>query len=200
MEAEILMKAGDQELEGLLEINSREKGVVITHPHPLYGGDMFSPVVEAIRVSYRETGYTTLRFNFRGVGNSGGKHDEGIGEQEDVRSALAYLRAQEIKSLDLAGYSFGTYVNAEAVRNGAVAEGMLMVSPPVAFVKFSEPLQLPHLHLVVTGSRDEYAPPALLSEILPRWSPEARLAVIKGADHFYGGYMAELQSLLLAEL
>jgi uncharacterized protein len=196
MEERIFFISGSLTIEGLLEINSRDKAVVITHPHPLYGGNMDNPVVDIIRNAYRSKGYTTLRFNFRGVGESGGTYDSGIGEQEDVCSAISYLKEKDITSIDLAGYSFGTYVNAGAVLKGAVTERMVMVSPPVAMMKFSESFTLSCPSIVITGSRDEIAPAGLLTKMLPRWNPEAELKIIEGADHFYSGCFKRLESAL----
>ncbi|MDP4978699.1 MAG: alpha/beta hydrolase, partial [Desulfobacterales bacterium] len=75
------IRSGDLELEGLFESGRTTRGVVITHPHPLYGGNMYNPVVDAIRRAYRLKGVATLRFNFRGTGESEGQHDNGVGEQ-----------------------------------------------------------------------------------------------------------------------
>ncbi|MGF1615511.1 MAG: efflux RND transporter permease subunit [Gammaproteobacteria bacterium] len=66
----------------------------MAHPHPLYGGDLYSPVVEAVARAYGEAGYTTLRFNFRGVGGSQGEYAQGIGEQQDIQAALSLLKGQ----------------------------------------------------------------------------------------------------------
>lgn len=200
MEEKIFFRSGEQEIEGLLDRKPGDRGVAITHPHPLYGGNMYNPVVEAIASSYRRKGYSTLRFNFRGVGRSGGRYENGIGEQEDVISALSYLRRMEITMIDLAGYSFGTFVNSEAVRSGALTERMIMVSPPFGFMEFGEPFPLNCLKLVVTGSRDDLAPPGLLYKILPLWNPETSLEVIEGADHFYAGYENKLEALLFSHI
>ena len=194
----IFFPSGHNEIEGLLELNSRDRGVVITHPHPVYGGNMYNPVVEVLEKSYRAKGYSTLRFNFRGVGKSSGKFENGIGEQEDVRAAESYLKERQVKEIDLAGYSFGTYVNVGVVRNGGMTGKMVMVSPPVAFMEFGEPLSLPCLKFVVTGSRDEIAPAALLFKILPQWNPEAELRIIEGADHFYTGCLKDLETALFS--
>lgn len=67
--------------------------MIVTHPHPLYGGDMRNAVVEAVTGVYREAGYTTLRFNFRSVGGSQGEYDHGIGEQHDIRAALCAAKS-----------------------------------------------------------------------------------------------------------
>ena len=107
MEEKITFSAETIEFEGLLQKNSAAKGVVITHPHPLYGGNIRNNVVMAISQTYQKLGYSTLCFNFRGVGRSRGSYGDGISEQEDVRAAIAYLADLDIKQIDLAGYSFG---------------------------------------------------------------------------------------------
>jgi len=183
-------------IEGLLERIPGDRGVVITHPHPLYGGDMFNPVVKAISNTYRDKGYSTLRINFRGVGESGGKYENGIGEQEDVLSAVSYMNELGISRTDLAGYSFGTFVNIGAVRKGPPVQKMIMVSPPVAFMKFGQPSPVPCLKLVITGSRDEIAPAESVRKNLLQWNPEAAFEVIEGADHFYTGYLKKLEEIL----
>ena len=109
MEEKISFLSDGYEIEGLLEKSSLQKGVVITHPHPLYGGDMHNNVVVAMARVYRQKGYTTLRFNFRGVGNSQGSYGDGVGEQEDVRAAISYLAGLSTLKIDLAGYSFGAW-------------------------------------------------------------------------------------------
>jgi hypothetical protein len=97
MEEQMIFSWGARTLEGLLEKNSETNGVVITHPHPLYGGNMHNDVVISITKTYQNMGYTTLRFNFRGVGNSQGSYGDGVGEQEDVRAAISNLADLSIK-------------------------------------------------------------------------------------------------------
>ncbi len=184
------------EIEGLLDPGPGERGIVITHPHPLYGGDMSNYVVDSIARIYRENNYTTLRFNFRGAGGSGGKYDDGIGEQNDVKAALSYLSESGINYLGLAGYSFGAWVNAHAAKNAPAIQEMVMVSPPVAFMDYSDISLNKKLKLVVTGSNDEIAPPEMINKLLPEWNKDALFEIIKGADHFYSGYLSGLESVL----
>jgi alpha/beta superfamily hydrolase len=153
-------------------------------------------VVESIVSTYREKGFTTLRFNFRGVGNSRGQFDDGIGEQKDIVAARSYLKEMGIKQIDLSGYSFGAWANAMVGCLDSSEKDMIMVSPPVAFVDFSLITALPCLKLVVTGSRDDIAPVHQINEMLPKWNLAAHLKIIDGADHFYGGYLSELKSVL----
>src|SRR3972149_8028021 len=89
---EITIPCGDIHLEGVAPLPSgsqRHGSVVVCHPHPLYGGDMDNHVVEGLCVTLAESGVAALRFNFRGVGGSGGRYEEGGGQEEDVLAALA---------------------------------------------------------------------------------------------------------------
>jgi len=189
-------KSNDLLIEGLLDERAGDKGVIISHPHPLYGGNMYAAGVESIVHVYWIKGYTTLRFNFRGVGNSQGRYENGIGEQQDVQAALTFLSETGLKKIDLAGYSFGAWVNAHAILQDTLVERMVMVSPPVGFMDFKEVAAIKCLKLVVTGSQDQIAPPELIKKMLPAWNPEARFEIIDGADHFYGGYLERLEVVL----
>ena len=197
MEEKILFPAGKHRLEGYWQSGTGDKGVVITHPHPLYGGTMDNPVVETIQNAYHRNGYTTLRFNFRGVGGSQGNHDNGRGEQDDVRAAIAYAESMNVSAVDLAGYSFGAWVNAGVVAdNRTLIESMTMISPPVGFMEFENVNALGCLKLVVTGSRDDIAPADQIRDLLPAWNPDAQLEIINGCDHFYSSHLDKLQSIL----
>ena len=196
----IFFMAGAIKIEGLLQTLPGDKGVVISHPHPLYGGSMYNNVVESLVRVYQQAGYSTLRFNFRGVGSSQGEYSDGTGEQEDVRAALNCLRERGKQVIDLAGYSFGAWVNGLTRPDGDIIRQMVMVSPPVAFLDFGSAQPLPQLQLVIAGSRDEIAPPELIETMLPNWNPKARLEVIQGADHFYGAFTDELETILAEHL
>ena len=196
MEEKVCFRSDDFELEGLFESGRTARSVVITHPHPLYGGDMHNPVVEAIRRAYRMKGVATLRFNFRGTGESEGQHDNGVGEQDDVLAALSFLTESGFQPVDLAGYSFGAWVDALTLQRGGRSENLVMVSPPVAFVDFASIGRLPGLRLVVTGSRDEIAPPDVIRQMLPTWNPSAHFDIIDGSDHFYSRHTRQLEDVL----
>jgi len=183
-------------IEGLLCIQRGERGVVITHPHPLYGGSMYNQVVEALVTVYQDKGFSTLRFNLRGTGDSEGSYDHGKGEQEDVRSALRYLYDRGKRRLDLAGYSFGAWVNAKITNTESMLSSMIMVSPPVTFLDFSFLSFNPKIEAVITGGRDDIAAVDRIRTLIDTWNPEARLEVIEGADHFYSGRMDTLKSVL----
>ena len=196
MESHVRFNSGDIQLEGLLDRGNSGKGVVITHPHPLYGGDMHNPVVETIARAFKSKGHTSLRFNFRGVGSSQGSYDDGPGEKQDVLSAVSYLKEKGSDPIDLAGYSFGAWIIAllgcSEISNGNI----VMVSPPVAFINFKDVKPLPCLKLVVTGNRDEIAPEGLIGTLMPTWNTDSQFEKIDSADHFYSGTLANLETVL----
>lgn len=189
-EQPVFFAAGSLRLEGRLGLVSGPDAVVITHPHPLYGGDLDNPVVAVLTAAYRRLGYSTLRFNFRGVGASEGRYAAGQGEQDDVRAAAAYLAGLGKTVTDLAGYSFGAWVNLRLRPPLATVRRQLLVAPPVA---------LPEL-IVVVGDRDDFAAPDALRELLPVWQPAARLHVLAGVDHFYGNALDRLAARVEAAL
>ena len=196
MEEHITFKSQPGMIEGRLAREDSDKGVVITHPHPLYGGDMDNPVVKAIAKAFQQNGYTTLRFNFRGVGGSQGSYADGIGEMDDAFAAVSYLTELGTSHLHLAGYSFGAWVNAGLIARNPGIEAMVMVSPPVAFIDFKSIDRIDCLKLIVTGSRDDIAPPDRINQIRPKWNPQARFEIIDGADHFYWEHLGALQEVL----
>jgi hypothetical protein len=196
MAERITFLSEEYEIEGLLNQKEEKKGVVVTHPHPLYGGDMYNMVVESIVHVYHMKGYSTLKFNFRGVGRSQGTYDDGVGEQKDVLSALSFLANMGMKRIDLAGYSFGAWVNAHALQKDTLTKQMIMVSPPVGFMDFRSIVTMNALKFVVTGNRDDIAPADVIEKMMSTWNPDARFEVIDGADHFYGGYLNQLESVL----
>jgi alpha/beta superfamily hydrolase len=167
-------------------------GVVLCHPHPLYGGDMDSAVVVRATGACAERKLATLRFNFRGVGASTGEHDDGKGEQEDVRTALADLRRRLPPGapLAVAGYSFGAAVAAAVAEETALA-GLALIAPPLRLRTLTPPAAVTGPILVVVGAEDQYCPPAAL-EPIREMLPQATISVIEGADHFFFGSLEAL--------
>src|SRR2546423_3674080 len=172
--------AGAETLEARLAVPAGARlGVVVSHPHPLYGGDMDSPVVARIVESCAGRGLATLRFNFRGVGASTGRHDEGRGEQDDVRASLARLQdALGGDRVALAGYSFGAAV-AAAVATTAPVAGLALVAPPLRGTDVDLPAGVNGPVLVVVGAEDQYCPAAAL-ETLRVSLPAATVVVGEG--------------------
>jgi alpha/beta superfamily hydrolase len=194
-ETRVIFKSEGYGIEGRLCAGG-DRAVVVTHPHPLYGGEMDNDVVASIARVYQQAGFTTLRFNFRGVGGSEGRYSDGAGEQRDVCAAVAELEKRGHATVELSGYSFGTWVNALCAGTRLEGIPMTMVAPPAAFMDFSAVSHLSGLTAVVTGSRDDIAPPEMLTRLTAHWNPDARVEILTGADHFYFGYLEALEGLL----
>lgn len=168
-------------------------GLVVCHPHPLYGGDMENPVVLRAAEVGRETGLSTLRFNFRGVGHSTGAHAQGEGEQDDLKAALAILQSRlpPGRPLGLAGYSFGAWVAARVARRTLPLAGLCLIAPPLAMFDFGALDGRDMDTLLVAGTRDAYCPTDDLDRLAQRM-PAAETVRIEGADHFFFGKLFPL--------
>ena len=178
-------------LEGLLSIqeaSSFKGGVVLCHPHPQYGGDMDHPVVTTAAEAAFEAGFSTLRFNFRGVGESEGSYGEGIGEREDVKAAADYLYSSlkdNHSHLILAGYSFGAWAGFPIAIQDERFEGMVGIAPPLQMYDFGFLKDCKKKKLFVAGDRDLFCPRSLLEEWYRQLEGPKSLSVIPGADHFF---------------
>lgn len=186
MENSVIINNQTIRLQGMLGTATAGRGVVITHPHPLYGGNMDNPVVMQMTESFAKKGFATLRFNFRGTAGSTGMYDNGQGEQTDVAAALQFLADQGATTLFLAGYSFGARINASVVSDGYDISDHIMVSPPVGFMSFDDIPALPRTGLIITGQEDDIAPPDMVQAHINRWKITPRFEIVPGCDHFYG--------------
>jgi uncharacterized protein len=196
METALIIHNQTIRLQAMLGKGTSNRGVVITHPHPLYGGNMDNPVVDQAVSAFSRKGFTTLRFNFRGTGGSSGMYDNGHGEQTDVIAALGFLKDQGCDTLYLAGYSFGSRVNASVVAGGYDIFDHIMISPPVAFMSFDDIAVLPSTGLIITGQNDDIAPPKRIQAHIDRWGITPQFDIIPGCDHFYDKRLDSLQKSL----
>jgi uncharacterized protein len=187
------VRSGAEVLEARLAVPPGARvGVAVSHPHPLYGGDMDNPVIDRIVEVCTARGVATLRFNFRGVGASSGRHDEGRAEQEDVRAGLAHLQDNlgAGARVALAGYSFGAAMVA-AVGTSTPVAGLALIAPPMRVAALRTPTRVTGPIVVVAGAEDQYCPASALEE-LRAMMPEATVVVIEGADHFFVGSLMPL--------
>ncbi|MBT4494345.1 MAG: alpha/beta fold hydrolase [Gammaproteobacteria bacterium] len=170
-------------LEGYLDHGTSDKGAVLCHPHPLYGGSMDDMVLNALNAAFTATGFTTLRFNFRGVGTSEGSHEEGVGEVNDVLAAVDLLeRTEGCQNPILAGYSFG---GGMAIKAAAVTtcERLILVAPPVRlFTDLEVPSQSA---LIILGESDQIVD----ANETAAWfeGKNTKTEIIPGTDHFFFG-------------
>ncbi len=197
MENPITFTAGDIRLEGMLFEGSGENAAVIAHPHPQMGGDMESGVVKLAAEVYRQSEWTTLRFNFRGAGRSEGCYDHGEGEQLDLQAAIDHLRSRGGRRIDVVGYSFGAWIISRwALRHPRHGHTIVLISPPVDFLDF-EARAIPGLQEVIAGGRDDFAQRPNLERHLGAWGSQASLKIIPGADHFFARHGKALRDALI---
>lgn len=199
-EEKVFFPCGGIELEGLLSIQealSVKGGIVLCHPHPQYGGDMHNRVITVALEAAQAEGFSTLRFNFRGVGRSGGSYSEGFGEREDVASALEFLSNQQRNRslpLLLLGYSFGAWTGIPVAIKDRRVKGVVAISPPLELYDFNFLLGYKENKLFVVGDRDAWCPVPRLREWFDKLEEPKSMSLIQGADHFYS-----FQSNLLAQ-
>lgn len=170
---------------------------VVCHPHPLHGGTMDNKVVQTLARALLQLGWSTVRFNFRGVGRSEGAWDEGCGEVEDALAVIAQHRRAG-QPLLLAGFSFGAYVAAEAASRLPEAERplrLVLVGPSTQ--KQCLPA-VPGDTVVIHGESDEVVP---LSATLD-WARPLSLpvTVFPGVGHFFHGRLGLLKSVVMQQL
>jgi alpha/beta superfamily hydrolase len=179
-------------LEALLHLPESEPpfpGVVICHPHPQMGGDMYNNVVGALLKAANAAGAAALRFNFRGVGESEGAYDNGVGERDDVLAAIDALRAQpevDAGRVGVVGYSFGAMVALSAASGRDDLGAVVAVSNPTkrgprVEIKMLAPT------LFVTGDRDQYCDGELIKEYRTEIGDDVSVEIVPGVDHFWWG-------------
>jgi alpha/beta superfamily hydrolase len=171
---------------------------VLCHPHPQFGGTMDNKVVQTLARACASAGYTSVRFNFRGIGASAGSWDEGAGEVDD---ALAVIEArwQGTMPLLLGGFSFGGHVAASAASRlpqERKAQQLLLIAPAV--VNFKTP-PVPAGSVLVHGELDDVVPlQALLEWARPPAQPHTHaVTVVPGAGHFFHGQLTLLKRVLV---
>ena len=183
-------------LEGIAHIpdNAPRAIAVVAHPLPTMGGTMDNKVVTTLAKTFVELGFVALRFNFRGVGSSGGTFDEGDGEVEDVLAVVRHAR-QEYGDLPLilSGFSFGGYVQARAAAE-LHPQQLVLVAPAV--VRFAMP-DVPANTLLIHGDLDEVV---ALSDVM-QWARPQHLPVVvlPGAGHFFHGRLTQLKQIVLQQ-
>jgi alpha/beta superfamily hydrolase len=203
-------------LEALLE--EPEDGVptraaLVCHPHPLFGGTMHNKVVYRTARALRQAGYVVLRFNFRAVGRSEGEHDEGIGEIEDARAALDWLRARYPDlPYTLAGFSFGSKVilklgcaewrtlqragaDFSPSKDGeAPPERLIALGFPAKHegAEFLEQCAAPKIF--VQSTHDEFGMPDVMEAFYARVAEPKQLVWVEATDHFFAGGLDRLEA------
>ena len=177
---------------------------VIAHPHPLFGGTLDNKVVQTLARAFVQTGWTAVRFNFRGVGASAGSHDEGRGELDDllavVQQAAPAGAGQAV--LALAGFSFGAFVTTHAIARLQASrpiDKLVLVGTSVSRAPAAPIDSAMHNRtLVVHGEQDDTV---LLADVLDWARPQALpVTVVPGVGHFFHGQLPLLKNLVVRHL
>lgn len=172
--------------------------VVLAHPHPLQGGSMASLVTSELFRLLPQRGLATLRFNFRGVGNSGGEHGHGRGESADVTAALGAMQGLwPHRPLVLCGWSFGADVSLSL--SDPRVDGWVGIAPPLRILPLDELAAAagadPRPTLLIVPEHDEFRPPDAAREATAGWT-NTTIEVINGADHFLVGRTEKIARLV----
>ncbi len=198
----LFIDASHGKLEAILkEPKGDIRGVaLVCHPHPLGGGTMHNKVVFKATAGMIDAGLITLRFNFSGVGNSTGEHDDGNGEKQDVKDALDYLSANyPDQPITLAGFSFGSRVGTEVAMSDDRVVRLVSIGTPVDKYRdyeFLENLRKPILF--VHGDKDEFGSVENLNELVSKVSAvtDTSLKVFENCGHFFDDHLAQLREAI----
>jgi len=172
--------------------DSPRAAVVLAHPHPLYGGTLHNPVIFHADRELNRAGFTTVRFNFRGVGESEGMHDDARGEVQDVAAVASWLRALVPRvPLVLVGYSFGSRCVVQYALTDPTVAAVVAIGFPNRAWSFEGIEALGRPFAAVQGTKDEFGPIPEVEKILAKMSPPGVLYKIEGAPHLFPGRAPE---------
>lgn len=190
---EVIFNGPEGRIEGRYHQSTERNApaALILHPHPLYGGTMNNKVVYSLYNAFKQSNFSVLRINFRGVGRSQGKFDNGAGELTDAATALDWLQTQnpDISNFWISGFSFGAWIAMQLMMRRPEIQGFAVVSPPVNKFDFSFLSPCPAPGLIVQGEKDSIVSENSVSEFVDRISKQKNTdidyQVIFGADHFF---------------
>ncbi len=202
--SEVIITGNVGRIEGKYHQNENPKAPValVLHPHPLYGGTMNNKITYNLYKAFVNNGFSVLRVNFRGVGKTQGKFDNGIGELMDVTSVLNWLHDQNMEATEfwIAGFSFGAWIALQAVMRRPELENYILVAPPASKYDFNFIVPCSSSGLIVQGENDEVTKEqdsAKLAERLSaRDSAEISYQMITGADHFFKEQLTEFDEVI----
>lgn len=200
--AEIIFNGPDGRLEGRYHKSTLKDApiAVVLHPHPLHGGNMNNRVVYTLYNAFADSGFSVLRFNFRGVGRSQGSYDSGAGELSDAAYAFDWL--QQVNTTSnlcwIGGYSFGALISMQLMMRRPEIEGFVSVAPPADSEDFSFLAPCPSSGIIIHGEDDNNVPLDSVKKLASKLDSQKNISVgfqsIKGTDHFFKDKIEELSS------
>jgi alpha/beta superfamily hydrolase len=197
---EVIFNGPEGRIEGRYSASENRNAptALVLHPHPVYGGTMNNKVVHSIYHSFVRNNFSVLRINFRGVGRSQGKFDNGIGELTDAATAMDWLQLQNPNASNfwIAGFSFGSWIAMQLLMRRPEIQNFVAVSPPVNKYDFSFLSPCPAPGLVVQGDQDSIVSEEAVANFIDKLSKQRNTEVdykmIANADHFFREKLEDL--------
>ena len=197
---EVIFNGADGRLEGRYHHNENENAPIalLLHPHPQYGGTMNNKVIFSLYQSFLKRGFSTLRFNFRGVGRSQGEFDNGPGELSDAASALDWSQTYNpnAQTCWIAGFSFGAWVAMQLMMRRPEISGFISIAPPASSEDFSFLAPCPASGLILHGNDDEMVPISSVEKLSQKLQKQKNISIdfraIKNCGHFFQNHLNEM--------
>ena len=201
---EIIIPGPEGRLEARYQKGKNQKSplCLVLHPHPRQGGTMNNKIVYNIYHAFKNLGFATLRFNFRGVGKSQGSYDSGVGELTDAASALDWLQNENPSAQNtwIAGFSFGSWLALQLLMRRPEIAGFVAVSPPANLYDFSFLAPCPASGLIIQGTDDKIVESEVVTELVNKLNKQKNLKImykkLTGADHFFKNELDNIQDTI----
>jgi alpha/beta superfamily hydrolase len=198
---DVIFNGPDGRLEGRYQHAKTDDAPValILHPHPQHGGTMNNRVVYSLYHSFVRRGFSTLRFNFRGVGRSQGEFDEGLGELSDAAAALDWMQGHNPNATGcwIAGFSFGAWISMQLMMRRPEINGFISIATPASIHDFSFLAPCPASGLMVHGDSDDIIPEESTAKLADKLDKQKNISidykVIKGCDHFFRNHLEDME-------
>jgi len=191
--SEVNFNGPDGRLEGRYHPSNRPQAplALLLHPHPQHGGTMNNKIIYKLYQTFTKRGFSTLRFNFRGVGRSQGQFDNGQGELSDAASALDWMQTQNpnTRSCWIAGFSFGAWVAMQLMMRRPEIDGFISIAPPASQHDFSFLAPCPASGMIIHGDKDEVVPQSSVDKLAQKLQKQKNIKIdyriVEGSDHFF---------------
>ncbi|HIG08855.1 MAG TPA: alpha/beta hydrolase [Alphaproteobacteria bacterium] len=198
---EIVIPGPEGRLEAIYNKGSETTSplCLVLHPHPRQGGTMNNKLVYNTYQAFKKSNFSTLRFNFRGVGKSLGTYDNGVGELTDAAAALDWLQTENpaARATWIAGFSFGAWLALQLLMRRPEISGFVAISPPASLYDFAFLAPCPASGLIIQGSEDKIVEEESVRELVEKLNKQNNINVdykkIIGADHFFAKNLDDIQ-------
>jgi len=199
--SEIVIPGPEGRLEAIYNKGSETTSplCLVLHPHPRQGGTMNNKLVYNTYQAFKKSNFSTLRFNFRGVGKSLGTYDNGVGELTDAAAALDWLQSENpaARATWIAGFSFGAWLALQLLMRRPEISNFVAISPPASLYDFSFLAPCPASGLIIQGTEDKIVQEEFVKELFEKLNKQKNIDIdykkIIGADHFFAKNLDDIQ-------